>query len=751
MTALRWLVGGGLGAEGHLAWTAPSWVVVAAAVLALVGLAAAWRGPRAWPLRLAETAAWALALAGVVAALAGPLWIEEEGRREPGRVVVLVDSSRSMGTLEGGEPRHEAVDALLDQLSDSQVEVMHFGAELAAGPPTAYDDGGTDLQAALAALSERVAGERLAAVVVISDGLDRGALRRRFLAEEAPLPPDAPGPISVYQVGAAEDLVDLSVRSVDAGGYAFLRSPFRIEAGLVGVGYAGKTVQVTLSRDGAPITSRTVTLDDQGVADVGFEVTPGEAGRFTYTVSVPVFEGDAVPSNNQMAVVVKVVRDRIRVLQVCGAPSWDVKMLRRFLKGDPSVDLVSFFILRTNRDMDAGYDDDELSLIQFPHEQLFTDDLWSFDLVIFQNFDYEPYFGAIGRRGASRLLGNIAEFVKDQGHGFVMIGGSKSFDLGAYAESPIADILPVELGLKDDLVIADPFRPALTEAGRRHPITRLVEDDVENSLWWDRLHAQDGANRVVAARPGSAVLLTHPTERTAGGAPMPVLAVREAGAGRAMALTVDASWRWSFSEAAEGRGNQAYLRFWKNAMRWLVKDPTTGRVIVDTPRENYAVGDTVRVVVRARDQSFEPLPQANVVVEVATEAGTEEFLARTGPDGEAVLDVPAERRGAHRVTAVVKRGETPVGSAETVYAVTTRDPELDEVVPDGTFLRWLAESTGGRYYAPGDRGSPVIDGEAGRTVWDRREVALGRVPLVALWVALFAGIAWIVRRRAGLR
>ena len=47
-----------------------------------------------------------------------------------------------------------------------------------------------------------------------------------------------------------------------------------------------------------------------------------------------------------------------------------------------------------------------------------------------------------------------------------------------------------------------------------------------------------------------------------------------------MALTVDTSWRWSLSEAAEGRGNQAYLRFWKNALRWLMKDNTVSRVTV---------------------------------------------------------------------------------------------------------------------------------------------------------------------------
>ncbi len=56
---------------------------------------------------------------------------------------------------------------------------------------------------------------------------------------------------------------------------------------------------------------------------------------------MPDYEDDAVQSNNSKPVVVRVVLDKIRALQVVGAPTSDVKFLRRFLKGAPSVELVS--------------------------------------------------------------------------------------------------------------------------------------------------------------------------------------------------------------------------------------------------------------------------------------------------------------------------------------------------------------------------------------------------------------------------
>jgi len=553
----------------------------------------------------------------------------------------------------------------------------------------------------------------------------------------------------VAAIGTQGAVRDLSVVSVQVGGYAYLRTPVTLRAKVAGTGFEGRAVDVELLRDGAVVRTQAVELGEDGRADVAFEITPAEAGRFAWAVRVPSYDGDAVPGNNELPVVLRVVRDEIRVLQVAGAPSWDVKFLRRFLKGDPSVDLVSFFILRTMDDADAQrWRNDELSLIQFPYVDLFTEEIGTFDLVIFQNFDYEEFFG---RGQAQQLLANVADHITKDGRGFVMIGGDRSFDLGGYADTPLANVLPVTVSATERAPAEAPFRPTLTPSGSRHPVTRLVPDPAESEAWWGRLHPLDGVHRGIAPVPGATVLLEHPTEKGTDGTPVPVVAVREAGRGRAMALPVDTSWRWSLSEAAEGRGNQAYLRFWKSAMRWLVKDPTAERVTVEPERDNVALGETARLVVRARDASFEPVQDADVEVGVVIDGQRLVFAATTGEAGEAVVEVPATRRGAHRVSAVVRQGRQTLGESETVYAVTSRDPELDEVAPDPAFLSWFAARSGGRYFAPGEQGDILRDDSADRTAWDRKEVAVWRSPAVVLWIVGFAGLAWIVRRRSGLR
>lgn len=743
-----WL-GGSPGAGGALTWTTPPlWIGLAVAAAILAFALAFWTGRGASArYRAGELALWALALTLLAGAAAGPVWVEEEGRREPAKLVALVDASASMGVLEGGRARGEEVQAILDRLPP-ETEVYTFGEELevASGgalDASSFDGRGTDLGVALNALGERYLGQRLRGVALITDGLDRGALRREW-RQGAPLDlSELPGPLTVYQVGRGEDLEDLAVDEVLTGGFAFLRTPFALTAKIRGE--AGARVPVTLSREGRLVANHEVVLDALGQGSVDFQVTPTSVGRFCWEISVPVPPDDAVPGNNAFPVVVRVVRDRTRVLQVSGSPSFDQKFLRLFLKEDPSVDLVSFFILRTFEDMGAGWNSDELSLIEFPYERLFSEDLGTFDLVILQNFNYEPYFEYRERE----LLQNLAEYVKS-GKALVMTGGDRSFDLGAWQNTALAEVLPIKLGLTGPRADEAAFRPKLSSAGLAHPITRLAGDPDESRAVWERLPEMDGLNLSLGASDGAAVLLEHPTRSCADGRPCPVLAVREVGEGRTMALTVDASWRWSFTEAATGRGNQAYLRFWKNAMRWLVADPADRRVVVTPSRENVLLGDEVRLIVKVHDAGYQPVAGAEVELAVqGPEGEAARFSLATDAAGEAVAAFKPEARGAHRVEARAGGGAGDRG--ETVFAVSARDPELVEILPDRGFLEALASAAGGRFVPPGESAEPLVDESAGREVRERKETAFGSSPLIAALVGILASGAWTLRRRGGAR
>src|SRR5207302_10026166 len=134
-----------------------------------------------------------------------------------------------------------------------------------------------------------------------------------------------------------------------------------------------------------------------------------------------------------------------------------------------------FFILRTETD-EQPWNRNELSLIPFPTYEIFEEQLRSFDLVIFQNFNYAPY-------GVEPFLAGVRDYVEGGG-ALAMVGGDLSFVSGGYGATALADILPVELPLtppgasmgagSDAALTTDAFKPKLTPEGRAHPITSLL-------------------------------------------------------------------------------------------------------------------------------------------------------------------------------------------------------------------------------------------------------------------------------------
>src|SRR6185436_8909869 len=107
------------------------------------------------------------------------------------------------------------------------------------------------------------------------------------------------------------------------------------------------------------------------------------------------------------------------------------------------------------------------------------------------------------------------------------------------------------------------------------------------SLLGEELPVMPGSNTLGPARPGGIVLWEHP-RRTAGSARMPVLALGEAGDGRAIALGVDGTQALAFGELAASVGGRAYGALWDGLLGWLMRDPRYEAARIDLASECIA-------------------------------------------------------------------------------------------------------------------------------------------------------------------
>ena len=285
---------------------------------------------------------WLSALAAFVLATQPTFWAERT-RAAAGQLAVVLDASRSMRIATDGETRSERIAKLVARWKDEprarEARWYLLGDELGPVDVAALPEGLAPRAPAtliVPRLSELARSDEFGAVVVVSDGADTSGM---------PVPKDLSTRVHTLAVGDARPLRDDAIAEVRADAVAFLHGQAKVHATVTSSGLGDRDLTVTLSRAGRALTTREVHLEEgeTRAVELGFE--PRDLGREVYALSIAVDGEDDVPENNERAFLVRVARDRLRVLHVSGRPSWDHRFFSGFLKRDQYIYRISCFIL----------------------------------------------------------------------------------------------------------------------------------------------------------------------------------------------------------------------------------------------------------------------------------------------------------------------------------------------------------------------------------------------------------------------
>ena len=496
------------------------WGVIAlAAVLVGYGFIAGARG------------AWArgIAFLALILALAGPMIVRENREPLTDVAVIVVDHSQSMQI---GNRRAEAdktaaaVKARLKREPNLEVRV----ATVSTNP--AGEDSGTQGFAALNAALADVAPGRVAGAFLITDG------------EVHDVPPKSHvAPVQALIVGRRGER-DRKLTVVDAARYAIVGQKAEIMVRVDDLGGTnGGSARVNLRIDGADAGARQVALG----RNTPIEVPVGHEGESVVEIEAEPGPEELTLQNNRAVVAINGVRDRLRVLLVSGEPNAGERVWRNLLKGDPSVDLVHFTILRPPEKQDDT-PIRELSLIVFPTRELFQDKLDGFDLIIFDRYSEHGILPLA-------YFENIAGYVYEGGALLVSSGPEFAGPMSIY-HTPLTSVLPAQ---PTGEIVAKPFKPMVTAKGLAHPVTRdLAGANTDKSPpSWGRWFRLIGAQRVTGD-----VVMSGPNDK-------PLLVLDRIGQGRVAELLSDQGWLWA--RGFEGGGPEAELL--RRLAHWLMKEP----------------------------------------------------------------------------------------------------------------------------------------------------------------------------------
>ncbi len=653
------------------------WVLIAVAAI-MTGYAFFARARGAW--------ARGLALLILILAVANPLIVRQSREPLSDIVAIVVDHSQSMDIGSRRSDADKAVVELKKRLAgEKNLEVR----VATVTTKTSGEDNGTQAFTALNALLADVPPSRVAGAILITDGE----------VHDAPVRLGAGAPLQALIVGKHDER-DRKLTVVNAARYAIVGQAAEIVVRVDDLGGGkGGSAHIALRIDGSDAGALSVPLG----RNMPISVPITHEGESVVEIEAEAGPEELTLQNNRAVVTVSGVRDRLHVLLISGEPNAGERVWRNLLKGDPSVDLVHFTILRPPEKQDET-PLNELSLIVFPTQELFSEKLDGFDLVIFDRYSEHGILPLA-------YFENIAGYVYDGGALLVSAGPEFSGGMSIY-RTPLASVLPAQ---PSGEIIARPFKPVLTPEGLAHPVTRDLPgaNTDKTPPAWGRWFRLIGADKIT----GETVM--------SGANDKPLLVLDRIGKGRVAELLSDQGWLWA--RGFEGGGPEAELL--RRTAHWLMKEPE-----LEEERLTAAItgGD---ILIERCTMAAAPPP---VTLTDPSGKQTSVTLSKVEP-GIWRAEARADELGLYRVSD---------GKLSAVVAAGPLNPkEVADMRATDAILKPVAEQSGGSVHWLADGMPSVRRVERGRRMagedWigiaanqASRITSIEQTPLLPAWVAL---------------
>lgn len=706
-----------------------------------------------------------------------------------GRVILGVDRSESMATIDPGPPARPRIDTAGQLLAQPwlrslaaahAVEAFAFARDAVPLPLDQLTDSrrttpdptadGTNWEPVLEAALAGQDDSPTLGVILLTDGRENARTSAQPAVERLRERGVPVYPVLIGSVSPPRDAAVAAVRvpeTVDRGHSA------RIDVTVKADGLEpGTPLPVVLTRPGGPPLQEVVRAQAEGGRPVAsFRVPFDAVGVQDVTVSVGPVPEDARPDNDRKALKVVVVDDKARVLLVDGEARWEFQYLRNALMRDPRVTLETVVLRQpmlpgdANPFYPAALPDRDGTASQ-DGTTTAPDPLNAFDAIIVG--DVGP--NALDREAWGRLEGYVAE----RGGTLVLSAGPRSYPSLADDET-VGKLLPVRAPrpIAVDRGSIDPAHPTLpaglallptlTAASGPWPMLQLAEDPEASRSIWESLPRLPW---ILAGEPKPtatplAAVGTSASEADAALVAMPY------GLGKVLWVGTDATWRWRFRV-----GDAYHHRFWGQVVQWAARGKlSSGNRLVQFGAMPPRVTEGEQAMVRAR--FTEPLPPGSGSLLVAAKVYAADDAATGDPpagDPLAVISLPPRADQPHVFDGSIPRlppgrydvrlevpqmaeamraaGGVPTAQLE----ITPQDSgERIELAASPDALEALARTTGGRLLSPAEVGEiPSLIQRRTTTRVRVEPTRLGERPEALLLFFGLLTIEWVMRKRAGL-
>ena len=557
--------------------------------------------------------------------------------------------------------------------------------------------------------------ENISSVVIISDGVITDGINPLYSAEKLNIP--------VFTIGVGDTTrhKDIELKNILYNEYIYAQTPTMIQATILNNGFGNQNVNITFYESDILLETKKIKLSEEGVQNINFNYTPKSGGEKKLTIAVSNLKGEFTSANNKKIFYINVLSNKIKVLVIGGAPSPDLSFIKTTLIEDKNLSINSITQIGQNIFLEKN------------NREVLIDSAQILFLIGFPTKDTSP-----------ELLNKLHDAIYNKSKPFFITLSSntdfsklKQFQtvLPFIANNPSQNFTEVQ--------------PNIFAAELNNP---LIQNNAQNPIdAWNNLPPIFQPTADYKANPEAEVISTVKINNIPINAPL--IVTRRLGSKRSISVLAKDIWKWKLQNAEEDIN--LFDNFILNSVKWLNTSEKQKQVTIKTLKKNYSSGENIEFTGQVYDETFNPISDAEVKVNVKGENQNTDLILSAVGNGLYEGSIQINKAGNYQYSGEAVQNGNKLGNDSGKFNIGEVDIEMIDGQMNYEFLSSLANETGGKFFNQANYNQLFsllnnLNQKASKEKTNISEIRLwSNEWLMAISILLLA-LEWFFRKRYGM-
>lgn len=643
-------------------------------------------------------------------------------------VAVIIDNTQSLTVSETNTHHLEKLKQFLksNQIDNSfqkvDLQYYSFSSHLKSHQnfsPDSLNFKGevTDISTSLSELSDKIKNENCQAVLLVSDGNYNIGKNPEYDAENLGIP--------IYSIGIGDttEQKDVMILKVQTNNIAYAETRVPVDVTVRWSGCKNENAEVVLSEGQNILDRKMITLaEGTNETQVKMFYESKEKGTHKLNVNISKIPGELTEKNNYKSFFIKVLKGKLQVLLIAGAPSPDVSSISQTLSEDGNINVTRLI------QKGAG---------KF-YERQFTQSLLD-SADCFVLIDYPNSAASVD------ILNQIQDLIELKRKPILFIGG-KNLDFNKL--QVLEPYLPFRWGVNNPTEVS--IFAAIPDKMQKHPLINSEGNTPVES--WLQLPPIYKTATQFKSKPESDVLVNVKMQNVNSNEPL--ISTRNISRQKSLAITGYGIWRWRLLIQDNPQTEKLLYVFLTNSIRWLTTKEDDKNVKVTPTKETFTTADAIEFTGQVYDDQYRKVENAEIKVDLVSEGRNSEVMLVGIGSGLYEGSIDGLSEGDYTYAAKAIADGRVLGEDKGKFSVGKMNIEFLDTKMNKQLLEQIAYKTRGTY-ASIENADSALSWIAKRKfstqeVTTAKEIEIWNWEYVAGLLIILFSLEWFIRKRSGM-